>query len=732
MRNLAGRRLGPYELHDVVGRGGMATVYKAYQPSLDRIVAVKVMADKGDAGFAKRFAREAWLIAKLEHRNIVPVYDYGEQHGMVYLVLQYVPGGRTLARLTGSAMAPERAVALLTGLLAALEYAHDRGLIHRDVKPSNVLLREPEWPLLADFGIARLLAPGAATLTRDGTVIGTAAYMAPEQALGEGVDARTDLYATAVVAYELLTGQVPFSADMPALLLAQVVSRAVPPARSVNPAVPPTLDLVLSRALAKDPAERYQRASELAAAFQESLEPHRASSTTTTATYRRPATRTSAEAPHRPAPPPRRGRRPYWAVAGAGVLVLLLGVISGTLWSGTGGRGRGEIVLEGVASPGFDPFAGDFSTLLSGGLAPAPPAALATDRPPTVRTLSGGADGLYGGIAETTACDRDGMAAFLRANPDRAAAWVGALNADPTLRWSGGQRLSTADIPAYLAELTPVVLREDTRVTNHGFRSGRANPFQSVLQAGTPVLIDTFGVPRARCNCANPLRAFEAQATQSFFAGQAWEGFDPANLTGIEPADRPIPELVLTDVGGGQQIYRPMGNTGNLDLDGTQQYLLRPNGWGPIRFGMSPEEAVRATGGAFEWEYQQTGRYNCGFGQVQGAAQELEFRIFDGVVTDASVFSYQGGPDVSSFQTVGGATFGMTESQLRSIADQQGFDVTENTYYVYEPSLTFLPSDPSSGDYGIGFYLETVNTQEPVVTQITIGFSDSLGGEGCV
>jgi serine/threonine-protein kinase len=231
--DLVGRRLGRYELREVVGRGGMATVYKAYQPSLDRLVAVKVLAYPGDPEFAARFQREARSIAALEHPNIVRVHDYGEQDGQAYLVVQYVEDGRTLVDLLGAPTPPLEALELVGHVLAGLGYAHARGVIHRDVKPSNILLASPTWPMLADFGIAKLLADEAAKLTLTGLVVGTAAYMAPEQALRLPVDARTDLYAVGVVLYELLTGRVPFEADTPVAMLMRQAYEPPPPPHAV-------------------------------------------------------------------------------------------------------------------------------------------------------------------------------------------------------------------------------------------------------------------------------------------------------------------------------------------------------------------------------------------------------------------------------------------------------------------------------------------------------------------
>src|SRR5688572_25885347 len=204
MDTLTHTELGRYRLDEVIRQGGMATVYKAYQPSLNRHVAVKVLEYHQDRQFVERFKAEAQLVAQLQHPNILQVYDYGEQNGVLYLASQYVEHGASLADVS-KPMALAMALRLVERLLAALEYAHARGIVHRDVKPSNVLLGAPDWPLLADFGIAKLLDAVGEELTAAGQVVGTAAYMAPEQAAGEDVDARTDLYAAGVVLYELLT-----------------------------------------------------------------------------------------------------------------------------------------------------------------------------------------------------------------------------------------------------------------------------------------------------------------------------------------------------------------------------------------------------------------------------------------------------------------------------------------------------------------------------------------------
>jgi len=267
MTDLVGRQLGQYQLREVLRRGGMGTVYKAFQPSLDRWVAVKVLSQPDDETFLSRFRNEAYTIARLQHPNIVPTYDYGEADGQVYLVFSYVENGRSLADLVGSPMAPARALQLGAHLLAGLGYAHERGLVHRDVKPPNVLLPTPDWPMLADFGIAKLLLGSEQGLTQKGLVVGTAAYMAPEQAFAGTVDARSDLYATGVVLFELLCGQVPFDGDTPVAILIQQVRAPLPPPRSLNPSLPVPVERLLAKALEKEPDKRYQSAAEMSEAI---------------------------------------------------------------------------------------------------------------------------------------------------------------------------------------------------------------------------------------------------------------------------------------------------------------------------------------------------------------------------------------------------------------------------------------------------------------------------------
>jgi hypothetical protein len=268
MSDLSNIDLGQYHLLEVIRHGGMAAVYKAYQASLDRYVAVKVLANSPDPQFAVRFKREARAIAQLQHPNILPIYDYGEQAGLLYRVVQYIENGTTLADLLGQPMEPVAALRIIERVLSALDYAHQRGIIHRDIKPSNILMPSPTWPLLADFGIAKIMnASDGQNLTMSGVFIGTPAYVAPEQVLGTGIDVRTDLYSMGVVLYEMVTGRVPFDASTPMTMLTKHAYEPPPSPRTINPDLPPVVEPVLLRALAKDPADRYQSATTMAAAL---------------------------------------------------------------------------------------------------------------------------------------------------------------------------------------------------------------------------------------------------------------------------------------------------------------------------------------------------------------------------------------------------------------------------------------------------------------------------------
>jgi serine/threonine protein kinase len=274
MDELIGKAFGPYTIVEKIAEGGMAVVYKGFQESLNRYVAIKVLRGElaQDQQFIARFRREALAAGKLSHPSILQVYDAGVAHGVYYIVMDYAQGG-TLKELTRwGPMDPERAASLIAQVADALGYAHQQGLVHRDVKPTNILLTRDGRPLLTDFGIAKALYE-TSQLTRTGTSIGTPDYMAPEQIEGKPVDGRTDIYSLGIVLYELLSGRVPFRASTPVALLYKQINDPPPPLRSLNVEVPSWLEAVLDKALAKRPQDRFQQASEFAQALRQQYVP---------------------------------------------------------------------------------------------------------------------------------------------------------------------------------------------------------------------------------------------------------------------------------------------------------------------------------------------------------------------------------------------------------------------------------------------------------------------------
>ncbi|MGD8624234.1 MAG: protein kinase, partial [Anaerolineae bacterium] len=273
MQQHIGRTLGSYQIVEQIGRGGMATVFKAYQPSVDRYVAVKILPSQltEDESFVGRFTREARTLARLEHPHILPVYDYGEQEGTTYLVMRYVEAGtlKDLIRREGP-MAPERAAQVLSQVGRALDYAHSQAVIHRDIKPSNCLIDRQGNIFLTDFGIAKLVAE-TAQFTASGAIIGTPAYMSPEQSMGQPVDPRCDIYSLGVVLYELVTGRVPFEAETPLAVLLKHINDPLPPPRQLEPDLPEVVERVILKAMAKAPEDRFQRAGAMVDALAEAV-----------------------------------------------------------------------------------------------------------------------------------------------------------------------------------------------------------------------------------------------------------------------------------------------------------------------------------------------------------------------------------------------------------------------------------------------------------------------------
>jgi serine/threonine protein kinase len=344
---------GRYELDGIVGRGGMAEVFRARDIRLDRIVGVKTLRDDlaRDQTFQARFRREAQSAASLNHPSIVAVYDTGEDMAgslpVPYIVMEFVDG-RTLRDLLRDdrRLLPERAAEITDGVLRALDYSHRNGIVHRDIKPGNVMLTRSGDVKVMDFGIARAVSDSQMTMTQTAQVIGTAQYLSPEQARGERVDARSDLYSTGCLLYELLTGRPPFTGDSPVAIAYQHVKEDPVPPSQVDREVPGWADAIVLKAMQKDPGDRYQSAGEMRNDIQRALsgapvaapmlaDGYGAGTRRMGSTATQVAGRTAGIPPYRYGPedggpdgPPQRQRRVWpWVVLATVVVVLIAAIV---------------------------------------------------------------------------------------------------------------------------------------------------------------------------------------------------------------------------------------------------------------------------------------------------------------------------------------------------------------------------------------------------------------------
>jgi serine/threonine-protein kinase len=260
-------KIGRYVIKSELGRGGMATVYRAFDPSFDREVAIKVLPREmlHDPQFRSRFEREIKLVAALEHPSIVPVYDVGEEDGQPYFVMRYMPGGSLSNLIEQGKFSVQDTARIVEKIAQGLAYAHRKGIIHRDLKPDNILFDDNGDPFISDFGVAKF-TEAAGSLTGSG-VIGTPAYMSPEQAQGGEIDGRSDVYGLGVMVYQMLTGQQPYSADTPMGVVVKHITDPVPEILKVVPDFPPELDTIIKTSMAKDKSTRYPNAIELAKAL---------------------------------------------------------------------------------------------------------------------------------------------------------------------------------------------------------------------------------------------------------------------------------------------------------------------------------------------------------------------------------------------------------------------------------------------------------------------------------
>ena len=361
MRDMTQPRLlgGRYELDGIVGRGGMAEVFRARDIRLDRIVGVKTLRDDlaRDQTFQARFRREAQSAASLNHPSIVAIYDTGEDMmgptPVPYIVMEYVDG-RTLRDLLRDdrRLLPERALEITDGVLRALDYSHRNGIVHRDIKPGNVMLTRSGEVKVMDFGIARAVSDTQATMTQTAQVIGTAQYLSPEQARGERVDARSDLYSTGCLLYELLTGRPPFTGDSPVAIAYQHVRENPVPPSMIDPELPGWADPIVLKAMAKDPAQRYQSAGEMRNDIQRALSGARLAAPARTEAYQgtrrigaqtQMAGRTGSIPPYSYGPDdqqdePRRHRVWPWVVGALALLLIIGGIFAYNYATGSGGK----------------------------------------------------------------------------------------------------------------------------------------------------------------------------------------------------------------------------------------------------------------------------------------------------------------------------------------------------------------------------------------------------------
>jgi len=274
---LEGQTLGKYRVLEALGRGGMAQVYRAYHPQLDRYVAVKVLRSDlvEQDEFLGRFRREAHAVSGLRHPAIVQVFDFDVQDEIYYMVMELLEGDTLRARLNqyrvkGERMPLPEILRVLKDVLGGLQYAHSEGVIHRDIKPANIMLTRRGQAVLTDFGIAQIV--GATQYTVSGALMGTLNYMAPEQGLKGTCDARSDIYSLGIVFYEMLTGYTPFDADTPLAILLKHLNDPLPLPSQVDPSLPPALEQIVLKALAKEPTDRFQSANEMLAAIEKALE----------------------------------------------------------------------------------------------------------------------------------------------------------------------------------------------------------------------------------------------------------------------------------------------------------------------------------------------------------------------------------------------------------------------------------------------------------------------------
>ena len=602
---MADHQFGPYRLDRLLGRGGMGEVYLAYDQVQQRVVAIKLLLESLSANpeYRARFEREARIAAGLREQHVIPIHRYGEIEDRLYIDMRLVEGedlGKLIAR-EGS-LSPRRAVGIAAQVASALDAAHRAGLVHRDVKPGNVLLADNgsssvDSVYLADFGIAREVVSDT-PLTVTGTQLGTPDYMAPECFVSGAIDHRADVYALGCVLYQMLTGQKPFPVEGYAAALYQHVHTAPPRPSTIRSGIPVAMDTVIRTSMAKDPQARYASAGDLAAAADAALDsaglaapveaPRPLAMAAGVGAGRQPPrpratnryTPSGAPAHTPPQPsvplPPLKAPRSRRAWLAGGVAVVAAGAVSSVVLLTTvtpppAATVAADLTLESATSLPGGAFTPDFRTSKA-----APKRAIGTSSLPAGvvdhTAVSGATEGIYRGVKGSPGCDRNGLTTFFRNTPPVATTWIQAASDDPTLAPDDGLKTVTPQtLPTYIAGLTPVLLRADTRVTEFTDTAGVASARQAVLQAGTAVLVDATGLPRVRCAGGSPLASPDAHAPTAITAGAPWPGYALNSAVTMTAAPSALRAFGLTDASGTTIFRRPVGSTGRQDVEQTPQ-----------------------------------------------------------------------------------------------------------------------------------------------------------------
>lgn len=394
-KDLTGTNLGKYQIMERLGRGGMADVYRAYQPGMDRIVAIKIMHGHlaSDESFITRFKREAHSVGNLRHPNIVQVIDFDVQDEEYYMVMEYIQGDTLKALLQGKGALPlNQALDIAIKLADALAYAHGEGMIHRDIKPANILFSKAQMPILTDFGIARIM--DASGLTVSGAFVGTPSYISPEAGRGEQVDERADIYSLGIVLYEMLTGTVPYDADTPYAVILKHINDPLPTPRQFNATLPDAVERVILKALAKNKEDRFQNATEFKAALEKAKEAAVGEMPThagwdTAPVIAGPADKTLVDSSQQPA---RRGGIPPIAIVGIMLVVLVGAAVA--IFSNRPGSGPvpptnafAVVATNTTVPPTTAPVAAASTNTQP---AVVPPSAASTSTPEATKTISAG------------------------------------------------------------------------------------------------------------------------------------------------------------------------------------------------------------------------------------------------------------------------------------------------------------------------------------------------------